>query len=140
VADNFRCRLVTPEAEMLSADVSYANVPGHDGLFGIEPRRAPLLYKLGLGPLRLDFPQGGSRWYFVDGGVAHLVNETLTLLCEEAIPAEQLDLREAKAELAEAEARRAPDAATADRRTHDLDRARVKIGLARDHKGRDGAI
>lgn len=140
MAQTFHCKLITPQAQDLDREVTYANVPAWDGLFGVAPGRAPLLYKLGLGPLRLDFPEGGSRWYLVEGGVAHLVNDELTLLCERATPVEKLDLTEARAELAEAQAYHPHDLESADKKARDLDRARLKISLASDHGGRGGAI
>jgi len=140
LAGTIRCKLITPEAQALDEDITYASIPGWDGLFGVEQRRAAVLYMLGMGPLRLDFPQGGSRWYFVEGGVAHVNDNELTILCEKAVPAEKLDAEEAQAEYAQAQALRAIDIETADRKTEAMNRARIKKSLALAHKGRDGAI
>jgi F-type H+-transporting ATPase subunit epsilon len=140
VADTFHCKLITPQAQALDRDVTYASVPAWDGLFGVAPGRAPLLYKLGLGTLRLDFPEGGSRWYLVEDGVAHLVNNELTLLCEAATPVEQIDATDAKAEYAEADAYHPHDLASADKKARDLDRARLKMSLVAAHGDRGGGI
>ncbi len=140
MAKTFHCKLITPQAKALDREVTYANVPAWDGLFGVAPGRAPLLYKLGLGPLRLDFPEGGSRWYLVEGGVAHLVHDELTLLCERATPVEKLDATEARAEYAEAQAYHPHDLESADKKARDLDRARLKMSLAAEHGSRGGAI
>ena len=52
MAKTFRCKLVTPSSALLDGQVSYANVPVWDGLMGIQPGRAPILARLGLGELR----------------------------------------------------------------------------------------
>lgn len=103
--NTFRCRLVTPTASLLDEQVVYASVPAWDGLFGVLPQRAPILAKLGLGELRLDFPEdakkgtGGSRSFVVEGGFARMAAGELTILAERATPAESLTDAEAAAEL-----------------------------------------
>lgn len=137
MAHTFHCKLITPQAKALDREVTYANVPAWDGLFGVAPGRAPLLFQLGLGQLRLDFPEGGSNRYLVEGGVAHVVGGELTLLCEKATPVEEIKLKDAKAEYAEAKAYRPHTLEAADKKTRDLDRARLKIALASGGKGED---
>ena len=66
---------------------------------------APLLSTLAPGSLRIDVQDGGSVWYLIEGGFAHVDKDGLTLVTEGATPAEQLNLEEAQAELAEANAR-----------------------------------
>ena len=137
------CRLVTPDAELISEPVVYASVPAWDGLIGFQPGRAPLVARLGMGELRLDFPpdKGGSRSYFVDSGFLKMGDGELVILAEKAVPAERLVEQDAKAELAEAEARTvpadAPDKGLAqDRITHERNAARAKLRLAQNAKQR----
>ena len=66
---------------------------------------APLLSTLAVGTLRIDTPDGGSRKYLIEGGFAHVDGGGLSLVTEGATPADQLNLEEAQAELAEANAR-----------------------------------
>src|SRR3954465_9325762 len=94
-----------PEAEAFNATVSQAILPAHDGLIGILTDRSPLLVKLGTGPLRLDAAGGASQYFFVDGGIAQMKDNKLTILTPTATPASQLDAEAARAELAEATAR-----------------------------------
>ena len=118
MAENtFHCSLVTPTEKLLDDEVTYTSVPAWDGLFGVLPRRAPLLGRLGLGELKISFPRqdgaaGGERSYLVDGGFVKMADNKLTILAERAIPAEELTVSEAKAELAEAQARVVPADAT----------------------------
>ena len=65
---------------------------------------APLLSTLAPGTLRIDTANGSSL-YLIEGGFAHVDGNGLSLVTEGAILAEELNLEEAKAELAEANAR-----------------------------------
>ncbi len=142
----FRCRVVTPTAQLLDHEAKYASVPLWDGMMGILPGRAPIVARLGAGELQLDIPDdkhanAAHRSYFVAGGFMQMSADTLTILAEQAIPAEQLSESEAQAELAEAEARQvpadAPDrAAAADKLREQRDAARWKLRIARQAKGR----
>jgi F-type H+-transporting ATPase subunit epsilon len=87
VAKTFRCRLITPTAQVLDDQVTYASVPAWDGLFGVLPDRAPIVAKLGKGKLRLDYPAGGagsSKTFAVEDGFVQMVNNKLTILATKA--------------------------------------------------------
>jgi len=145
VADKtIKCQVVTPTKALLDEAVTYASIPGWDGLFGVMHGGSPLVARLGIGELRLDFPdtaesKGGSRSYYIDGGFAKMSEEGLSILAETAIPVESLEESEAKAELAEAMARQADvnasDAlAQADNIARDRNRARTKLRLAQQSR------
>ena len=131
MAHTIRCKLITPEARVLDAEILRANVPLHDGQTGIMHRTGALVAKLGFGQLRLDFPQGESKKWFIDGGFVQNVENELTILASGAIPVEKLDAAEAKAELAEAIARKPADPSEMPRITEARNRARAKVTLAR---------
>jgi F-type H+-transporting ATPase subunit epsilon len=126
----FQCVIVTPEQQALDESATQAIVPAWDGQVGILTDRAPLLVKLGLGPLRVDLAGGRSRTFVIDGGIAQMKDNRLTILTNQATPAEEIDLAAARAELAEAEARVPTDAKTMEDRTHQLARARAKQAAA----------
>ena len=65
---------------------------------------APLLSSLAAGTLRIDTADG-SKVYLIEGGFAHVDGHGLSLVTEGAIPVDELNLEEAKAERAEANAR-----------------------------------
>ena len=127
---SFQCTLVTPEQQVLDEQIQQAIVPGHDGLMGILTGRAPLLMKLGTGTLRIDLPSGQKRYFFVDGGVAQMKENKLTILSTDAAPSSAINAETARAEYAEAEARRPTDAKTAKDRQHQMARARAKQAVA----------
>jgi F-type H+-transporting ATPase subunit epsilon len=126
----FQCTVVTPEEQVLDESIVQAIVPGDDGLVGILTDRAPLLMKLGVGTLRIDHAGGKRSLYFVDGGVAQMKGNRLTILTTEATPAEDIDPVAATAELNEATARRPTHPATTAIRDKQLARARAKQNIA----------
>ena len=126
----FNCVIVTPEQQVLDEQITQAIVPAHDGLIGILTDRAPLLVKLGIGPLRIDLPGNQKRYFFVEGGIAQVKENKLTILTNDATPASELDAEAARAEYAEATARRITDEKSFDERQRGLQRARVKRDLA----------
>jgi F-type H+-transporting ATPase subunit epsilon len=130
VAKTFHCSIVTPVAAVFEGDVTYASFPAWDGQQGMLPGQSPLLTRLGIGSLRLDMPEGGSRWFLVDGGFAQVQDGGLTLLTEGATPAEKLSAQEANAELAEANARVSKPGEDRARVERDQNRALAKKTLA----------
>jgi F-type H+-transporting ATPase subunit epsilon len=52
--DTFHCSVITPERKVLECDATFVAFPAYDGEMGVLPRRAPLVCKLGIGPLRIE--------------------------------------------------------------------------------------
>ena len=88
--ETFHCSVITPERAVLEADATFVAFPAHDGEVGILPGRAPLLFKMGIGELRVESPEG-NHTFFVDGGFAQMVENRLTLLTEQAKALEEID-------------------------------------------------
>src|SRR4051794_26980338 len=127
----FQCTVVTPEQQVLDEQVVQAIVPAHDGKVGVLTNRAPLLMKLGLGEMRIDFPNGQKRFFYIEGGVAQVKDNKLTILTDEATPADQINAESARAELVEAQARRiGAEPGGYDQRQKSLNRARARIDMA----------
>ena len=126
----FRVVVVTPEQQVLDESATQVILPAHDGLVGILTDRAPLLVKLGQGPLRVDVAGGTSRNYYVEGGIAQMKDNRLTVLTNEATPANEIDAEAARAEYAEAVARRITDPQSFEDRDKQMKRARAKQQLA----------
>jgi F-type H+-transporting ATPase subunit epsilon len=126
----FRCVIVTPEQQVLDESLTQAILPAHDGLIGVLTDRAPLLAKLGQGPLRVDLAAGGTRNYYVEGGVAQMKDNVLTVLTSVATAADEIDAEAARAEYAEALARKVTDAHGVEDRRRQMTRAKAKEHLA----------
>ncbi|TVS09345.1 MAG: hypothetical protein EA423_00220, partial [Phycisphaerales bacterium] len=103
--------------------------------------RGPLITELGLGELRVDFPDtgkahGGSRHFFIDGGFARVAENELIIIADKAIPAERLGAHEAEQALEAALAKSVPQnaenpAELADEIRHEQEAARLKVRLAK---------
>jgi F-type H+-transporting ATPase subunit epsilon len=148
MANTFRCRLITPEAQVLDEPAASAVIPCWDGMLGILPHRAALVSELGTGELRIDFPSagvggaaaGGSRSFFVSDGFVQMLNNSLTILAASAVGAEKLTEADAQAELASINARRTENMTTAELELHQKakDRAEAKLRAAKTFKAQGG--
>ena len=128
---SFQVTVVTPEQQVLDETVSQVILPAHDGQIGILTGRAPLLVKLGQGPMQLDGGSGKTqRVFYVEGGIAQMKNNRLTVLTQVAVPSEEIRAETARAELAEATAQRITDEKSFDDRQRRMTRARVMQQLA----------
>jgi F-type H+-transporting ATPase subunit epsilon len=146
VASTIACRLITPESKIIDEPIRFASIPAWDGLMGVLPGHAPIVARLGLGELRVDVAdsdrsKGGSRTFLVDGGFLQVVHDKMTILAEKAWAAESINESDAKAELAELEARQVPaDAEDHEARVrelqHDKRCVQAKVRLAEKSRGR----
>ncbi|MDQ3441142.1 MAG: ATP synthase F1 subunit epsilon [Planctomycetota bacterium] len=127
----FQCVIVTPDQQAFDERITQAIVPAHDGQIGILTDRAPLLVKLGIGALQLDVASGQRRTLFIDGGIAQMKDNRLTIVTNEAVDPAEIDAETARAEYAEATAQVATDEKSQNDRQRRLQRARVMQELAR---------
>jgi F-type H+-transporting ATPase subunit epsilon len=129
--DTFHVSVITPERAVLEADATFVAFPAHDGEVGILPGRAPLLFKLGIGLLRVESPavDGGEERFFVDGGFAQMVENRLTLLTEQAKRVSEIDRAAAQRAFAAAHELPADTEAAFAARQRALERARVQLHL-----------
>ena len=99
---------------------------------GVAPMRAPIVAKLGEGVLKLDFPQGGSRHFYISGGFVQMKDNKLSLMTTEAIPAEKVVKQEVVASLNAAEALASATTEEANRKTREINRAKSMLKMLED--------
>lgn len=138
---SFQIRLVTPQGKLLDGRAIYASVPAHDGLMGFQPGRAPVVFKLGLGEMRVTFADergvgGGTRNYVIEGGFGHMTADKLTVLTTRAVAGSDIVQEEAQKELTAAQASTSGNLAEMDQITRQRDRARLKVRVAQSGVGR----
>jgi len=124
----FHCSVVTPERQVLECEARFAAFPAHDGELGVLPNRAPLVCKLGIGALRIEGTDA-EHVIYIEGGFAHVLNNRLTILTDQARRGEELSAADAKQSLADALAKKIPDDAAYLARTKAVERARVQQRL-----------
>lgn len=103
MAATFPFDLVSPERLLVSEAVEEVIVPGTEGEFTVLPGHAPFLSTLKPGIVVVK-ANGTTRSLFVRGGFADVNSQGLTILAEQAIPAESLDAARMDAEIADAQA------------------------------------
>jgi F-type H+-transporting ATPase subunit epsilon len=103
VADKVAFQLVAPERLLASAEVDMVVVPGAEGDFGVLPQHS--LFMSTLRPGVIEIYEGGQvrERIFVAGGFAEVNARGCTVLAEEAMPAEEIDLERARARLSAAQ-------------------------------------
>jgi len=99
--NTIQCVVVTPETTVLQTDASFVALPLFDGEVGIAPLHSPMIGRLGYGEMRLKTAEGLHR-YYVDGGFVQVLNNTVSVLTNRAVPAAELDGEVAREQLAAA--------------------------------------
>lgn len=124
----FKCTVATPEGLLFDNTVNSVTLPAHDGQVGILSGHAPILVKLGAGLLSIDAATKAT--FFVAGGVAQMKDNVLTILSDEAVTPDKLDVESAKKELGELTA--TANSATSDytSRSRRITRARAVLRTA----------
>jgi len=129
----FACSVITPERAVLECDATFMAMPAHDGEIGVLVHRAPLVCKLGVGALRVDFPTGKHR-LLIDGGFAQIYEDRVSILTQEARPADELNAAAAEQAYVEARAMKITSDASWSARDRAMRRARVAVALARSKR------
>lgn len=102
--DSFLFELVSPEKLVISEEVQHVVVPGTEGEFGVLAHHAPFMSTLRPGVLKVYKTDGGEpEKLFVRGGFADVNPKGLTILADEAVPLEQLDISRIDVLIADAE-------------------------------------
>jgi F-type H+-transporting ATPase subunit epsilon len=130
LATTFRCTIVTPARQVFDEQIAYASIPAWDGLQGVMQNRAPMVVRLTGGPLRLDAPDGRSRWFYLGDGFAQMKDNNLSLLADEAVPADEALESDAQNALKTAENHPASNPTDALQKQKTITRARTLLQLA----------
>lgn len=133
--DTFLFELVAPDRLLMSKRAAMVTAPGEQGDFGVLVRHAPMITTLRPGLIRIhaDATEAPER-IFVSGGFAEVTGDLCTVLCEEAMPLEEMDRVEVSNRLERA-IHGMQDADTADQRTKaakELDVAQTAMTIVED--------
>jgi F-type H+-transporting ATPase subunit epsilon len=94
--------VVTPQRMVFTQEVDEVAAPGVEGEFGVLPGHIPFITTLKIGEIM--YRQGTARRYMaVTGGYAEVLTDKVTILCESAQLADEIDITRAMAEKEEAE-------------------------------------
>ena len=85
MAETTQLELVTPARVLVSKVAEMVVVPGSEGLFGVLPRHSALLASLQRGVVEV-YESGKVIYRFmIDGGLADVTPESVTILAERAV-------------------------------------------------------
>ncbi|MEE4270958.1 MAG: F0F1 ATP synthase subunit epsilon [Thermoanaerobaculales bacterium] len=101
MADRLHLEIVTPSRRVVEVEVDEVRLPGTLGEMGVLPGHIPLLTSLAAGPLTY-FDGSSETRYAVQGGFAEVLPDRVTVLATVAESPEDIDVAEAKKNLAEA--------------------------------------
>lgn len=124
------CIVVTPERTALDELVDFVALPLYDGEMGIAAGHSPLIGRLGFGELRLKSGGKTSR-YYVDGGFVQVADNAVSVLTNRAVPAEQVDAKQAQDQLDAALRRPANTDELLEIRERLIAQARAQLRVAR---------
>ena len=102
MAETTQLELVTPVRIMVQKSVQMVVAPGVEGLFGVLPRHAPLLADLTRGIVEVHEDGKVTDRFMIDGGLANVSGESVTILAERAIDLGSADATMLKEKVANA--------------------------------------
>ena len=130
-----KCIVVTPEATVLDVDATFVALPLFDGEIGIGENHTPLVGRLGFGELRIHQDKETTS-LCVDGGFVEVLNNTISLLTNRAVPSGSLDLDKSRTELEEALKKTAVTEDQLKLKTENVAAARAQVRLAEKYAGK----
>ena len=93
-------RLVTTDRVLLDATAEAVELPSMSGYLEALYGHAPLLAELGAGEVRLHGGTSGNQKFFVAWGFVEVLPERVTILAETAMHPDEINITEAREELA----------------------------------------
>lgn len=100
---SFQFELVSPERLLFAGEVEAVVVPGAEGQFTVMRDHAPFMATMKPGVVEIMESGSQKRRLFVRGGFADVSPSGLTILAEQAIPVEEMNLAQIEAEIQYAE-------------------------------------
>jgi F-type H+-transporting ATPase subunit epsilon len=125
-----QCIVVTPERTVRDEPAEFVALTLFDGEVGIAPGHSPMIGRLGSGEMRIT-GDGGVVRYYVEGGFVEVVDNTVSVLTQRAVPAAELDPSQLQLTLAEARSRRADTDEAMAARDRSVQQTRAQLRVAR---------
>jgi len=91
MAMTVHCDIVSAEQQLFSGLVELVVAAGTEGDLGIAYGHAPLLSSLQPGPIRIIKQGGEEEVYYISGGYVEVQPNTVTVLADTALRAEDMD-------------------------------------------------
>ena len=98
-SNSLRVRLVTPERILFEETADAVELPAKNGYMEVLYGHAPLLAELGAGDVRIHGGAGGEQIYNVSWGFVEVLPERVTILANDALKPEEIDVNRARQQL-----------------------------------------
>lgn len=135
ITDTINLSIVSPAKALFEGQVNGVQVPGHDGLMGIQPGHAPLLALLGSGLMTVRTETGSIDQYVVEGGFVEVSDNRVTVLANAADRVQEVNVEEARKEFEELQEKMVSGDEAIDRKLAKTDTLRVKIKYGKEGPG-----
>jgi F-type H+-transporting ATPase subunit epsilon len=130
---DFELSIVAPDREVVATRTRSVVIPGIEGYFGVQSGHTPMIAALKPGLLEYVDPNDQRAFVSIGGGFAEVSQGKMTILADEATPAQEINV--AHAEEALEQARRAlrgeESTMTRDEAQLEVERAMQRIKAAR---------
>ena len=100
----FKVKVVNYQEKVLEQEAEFLLVRTTEGEMGILPNHSPFVAGLAIGEMKIRL-NGEEKCYVVSGGFLEISNNIVTVLADEAMPCEMIDLERARKEAEEAKAK-----------------------------------
>lgn len=100
----FNVKVVTYQEKVLEQEADFLLVRTTEGDMGVLPNHSPFVAELAIGEMMIRL-NGTEKSYFVSGGFLEISNNDVTILADEAMASELIDLERARKEAEEAKAK-----------------------------------
>lgn len=134
MAATLKLEIVTPDAKVFSDNVDMVTLPGVEGEMGIYPMHVPLMTQLAAGEVAVR-KDGQDFFLAVGDGFVEVTGESVSIMTDMAIKAENIDAAKAEEARVRAESRLAEHLDDEEVATvqASLDKALAQIKVKRHH-------
>ena len=99
---SFNVSVVTQVKKILEQEAGYLRLRTSEGDIGILPNHAPFVAELSMGKMEIESPNKDRRdVYFLSGGFLEISNNQATIIADEILPIEEIDIENEQTQIEE---------------------------------------
>ena len=99
---SFNVSVVTQVKKILEQEAGYLRLRTSEGDIGILPNHAPFVAELSMGKMEIESPHKDRRnIYFLSGGFLEISNNQVTIIADEILPIEEIDIENEQTQVEE---------------------------------------
>ena len=99
---SFNVSVVTQVKKILEQEAGYLRLRTSEGDIGILPNHAPFVAELSMGKMEIESPNKDRRnIYFLSGGFLEISNNQATIIADEILPKEEIDIENEQTQVEE---------------------------------------